>query len=545
VVAIFEICIKNAFPHSTREPDMVPETALRNRISFSETQSMRWIREYCAVLLAMIVVGSPLVFQGAGASNDQTLLIVNAQIADGTGTPLREGAVRIRGDHIMSIGKLSPSPGEHVIDAHGLVLAPGFIDIHNHSLEGLDSDPLAETQIAQGITTAVQGPDGDSPWPIADWVAKRRQNPASLNVAVFAGHATIRELVMGKDHKRVATPEEIAKMAQLTWQAMNEGALGLSSGLEYEVASYSNTAELVAMARSASEHGGIYSTHIRDEADKSFDALLEEIQIAEQAHIPVDHSHIKLGTVGVWGKAYEYIRVIEEARSRGVDFLADCYPYEAWHSNIKVIVPDKQYENPRSVEKAIADLGGAARLTITDFKANPGYAGHSLAELAKMNQVTPVEMYIQIIREGDAANTEADVIGHSMIEADVKAFYQQPWVMVASDGGIGMPHPRGAGTFPRVLGRLVREKRWFTLQEAIWKMTSLPAERLGWANRGVLKEGAIADLVLFDPATVIDRSTFEKPQELPVGIEKVLVNGQLVWDSGRATGARPGVVITH
>ena len=495
------------------------------------------------LLAALLAVAAPLAFLASPPAD--TVLILNAQLADGTGAPFSEGALRIRGNRISSIGKLSPAPGERVIDAHGLVLAPGFIDIHNHSLEGLEGDPLAETQIAQGITTAVEGPDGESPWPIAAWIAARKKNPAALNLAVFAGHATIRKQVMGEDYKRIATAPEIEKMAELAWQAMNEGAIGLSSGLEYEVGSYSNTAELVAMARSVSEHGGIYSTHIRDEADKSFEALLEEIAIADQAHIPVDHSHIKLGTVGVWGKAYEYIRVIDEARSRGVDFMADCYPYEAWHSDIKVIVPDKQYQNPASVEKAIADLGGADRLIITDFKPHPSYAGHSLADLAKAAKLSAVEMYIRIIREGDAANTEADVIGHSMIESDVKAFYQQSWVMVASDGGIGMEHPRGAGTFPRVLGRLVREKHWLTLPEALRKMTSLPAARLGWTDRGVLREGAYADLVLFDPLTVADRSTFEKPQELPVGIEKVFVEGQLVWDSGKATGARPGVIITH
>jgi len=502
------------------------------------------VRLVVQLALLISLAATPLAFHGT-APQTQTLLIINAQIADGTGAPLREGALRVRGDHIGAIGKLSPAPGERVIDAHGLVLAPGFIDIHNHSLKGLESDPLAETQIAQGITTAVQGPDGGSPWPIADWIEAQKKNPAAINVAVFVGHATVREQVMGKDYKRVATPTEIEKMAQLTWQGMNEGAIGLSSGLEYEMGSYSNTAELVAMARSASEHGGIYSTHIRDEADRSFEALLEEIEIAEQAHIPLDHSHIKLGTVGVWGKAYEYIRVIDEARSRGVDFLADCYPYEAWHSNIKVIVPNKQYEDPKSVEQALADLGGAERLTITSFSPSPSYAGHTLAELCKANKLSPVEMYIRIIREGDAADTEAEVIGHSMIENDIKAFYQQPWVMVASDGGIGMGHPRGAGTFPRVLGRFVREKHWMTLQEAIRKMTSLPAQRLGWKDRGVLREGAVADLVLFDPAAVMDRSTFAKPQELPVGIEKVFVNGQMVWDAGKPTGARPGIVITH
>lgn len=496
-------------------------------------------------LTLVLTTAAPLVFRATPPPVDPTILIINVQLADGTGAPLQEGALRIRGNRIASIGKLSPSSGDQVIDARGLVLAPGFIDVHNHSLEGLESDPLAESQIAQGITTAVQGPDGDSPWPIADWISARRKNPAALNVAVFAGHATIRELVMGKDFKRVATPAEIEKMTQLTWQAMNEGAIGLSSGLEYEVGSYSNTAELVAMSRSAAEHGGIYSTHIRDEADKAFEALLEEIEIAEQAHIPVDHSHIKLGTVSVQGKAAEYIRVIEEARNRGVDFLADCYPYDAWHANIKVIMPDKLYENPKSVEKAVADLGGPDHLTITEFKPNPSYAGHSLAQIAKANKLSPVEMYIRIIREGDAANTEAEVIGHTMIESDIKAFYQQPWVMVASDGGINSAHPRGAGTFPRVLGRFVREKRWISLPEAIRKMTSLPAQLLGWKDRGTLREGAVADLVLFDPATVIDRSTFEKPQDLPVGIEKVFVNGVLVRSGNKSTGATPGQVLAR
>jgi N-acyl-D-amino-acid deacylase len=500
--------------------------------------ALTWV---LAIAAAFLLVATPQ----TSSQRSDSFLIFNAQLADGTGAPLREGALRIHEGHIVSIGKLSPTPGERVLDAHGLVLSPGFIDIHNHSLDGLDADPLAETQIAQGITTAVQGPDGESPWPIADWIAARRKNRAAMNVAVLAGHATIREQVMGKDFKRVATQPEIEKMARLTWQAMNEGALGLSSGLEYEVGSYSNTAELVAMARAAAEHGGFYSTHIRDEADKAFDALVEEIEIADQAHIPVDHSHIKLGTVGVWDKAYEYIRVINEARDRGVDFLADCYPYEAWHSNIKVIVPDKQYENPKSVAKALADLGGPDHLTITAFKPNPSYEHRTLADIARSNKLSPVDMYIRIIREGDGANTEAGVIGHSMIERDIKAFYQQPWVMVASDGGIGIGHPRGAGTFPRVLGRFVREKHWLSLPDAIRKMTSLPAHRLNWPDRGVLKEGAVADLVLFDPATVLDRSSFEKPQELPIGIEKVFVNGQLVWDSGKATGARPGLVITR
>src|SRR5215470_3302003 len=267
-------------------------------------------RLLCTLFLPpAFLLAAPLSFRAAQArQTSDSLLIVNAQLADGSGEPLREGALRIRGNHIVGIGKLSVSPGERTLDARGLVLAPGFIDVHNHSLDGFDSDPLAETQIAQGITTAVQGPDGESPWPIAGWIEARKKNPVAINVAVLAGHATIREQVMGKDFKRVSTEQEIDKMAQLTWQAMNEGAIGLSSGLEYEVGSFSNTAELIAMARGAAEHGGFYSTHIRDEADKSFYALVEEIEIAEQAHTPVEHSHIKLGSVAVQGKAPEYIR---------------------------------------------------------------------------------------------------------------------------------------------------------------------------------------------------------------------------------------------
>jgi len=348
---------------------------------------------------------------------------------------------------------------------------------------------------------------------------------------------------MGKDFKRIATPAEVHLMEESMGQEMNGGALGLSSGLEYEVGSYAATDELVALSKIAAARGGVYMTHIRDEADKSFEALEEEIAIGERAHIPVEHSHIKLGTVGVQGKAPEYIKIIEAARKRGVDFLADCYPYDAWHSNLKVVVPDKQYENPKSVSEALESYGGGSHITITEFSPDKSFAGHTIAELAKSNGLSETDMYIRLIREGDAAHTEASIIGQSMIESDMKAFYQLPWVMVASDGGVNSQHPRGAGTFSRVLGLYVREKHWLTLPEAVRKMTSLPAQRLGWKDRGILRKGAVADLVLFDPATVSDRSTFADPTALSTGIEKVFVNGVLVWDSGKPTGARPGIVI--
>ncbi|HET6931423.1 MAG TPA: D-aminoacylase [Candidatus Acidoferrum sp.] len=493
--------------------------------------------------LSMLLIGCAALLPSYSQKMPESLLILNAQVADGTGAPLYPANVRITGNRIAAIGKLDPQPGEPTLDAHGLVLAPGFIDIHNHSEEGLPKDLAAETQVSQGITTLIIGADGESPWPLASWFHQMQDHPAAVNVGSFAGHATIREQVMGKDFKRTATDQEVHSMADRMREQMSQGALGLSSGLEYEVGSYAATEEVVALSKVAAASGGVYMTHIRDEADKSFEALQEEIAIGERAHIPVEHSHIKLGTVGVQGKAAQYIKIIEAARKRGVDFLADCYPYDAWHSNLKVVVPDKQYENPKSVAAALESYGGGSHITITEFSPNKSYAGHTIAELAKTNGLSEVEMYIRLIREGDAAHTEAIIIGQSMIESDIKAFYQQPWVMVASDGGVNSQHPRGAGTFTRVLGLYVREKHWLTLPEAIRKMTSLPAQRLGWKDRGILRKGAYADLVLFNPQTVIDRSTFSDPTALSSGIEKVFVNGVLVWDSGTSTAARPGSVI--
>jgi N-acyl-D-amino-acid deacylase len=500
------------------------------------------VARFRAVLAAGFLLGATIAQAQSGAESGT--VIVNARVADGSGAPLRKVNVRIVADRITQVGEFKPQQGDQVIDAKQWVLAPGFIDIHNHSEEGLETEPLALTQISQGITTVILGLDGGSPWPIGSWLDSRRAKPAALNLAMMVGHATVRDQVMGKDYRRTATPAEVEKMAQLVEQGMSEGAFGLSSGVEYDVASYSSTDELVALSRVAAKRGGFYMTHVRDEADKSFEALQEEIAIGERAHIALEHSHIKLGTVSVWGKAPEFIRVIEAAQARGVDFLADCYPYDAWMSTIKVLVPNKQYEDPKSVERALADVGGAAHVTIVEFAPNRRYENQTLEQLARAAGITPVEMYIRVIREGDKADTEAGVIGQTMIEPDIKAFYQRPWVMVSSDGGIGASHPRGAGTFPRVLGLFVRERKWLTLPEAVRKMTSLPAKRLGWTDRGTIREGAYADLVLFNPDTVIDRATFAKPTELSTGIEKVFVNGVLVWSEGAPTKATPGRVLT-
>ena len=468
---------------------------------------------------------------------EQSILISGARIADGTGSALLDADVRVVGDKIAEIGKLAAKPGERVIDGTGKVLSPGFIDLHNHST-GVDKVPLAPTQVSQGITTALLGQDGSSPWPIKDWLDARRKDPPAMNIELMVGHATVRREVMGNDYKRNATPEEMASMAMLVDRGMEEGAVGLSSGLEYEVGSYSNPQEMTLVARAAGGRNGLYLSHVRDEGDSAMDSFEEMIRIGEPGRVSVGISHIKLGTEKVWGKAREVVDLINSARARGVDIQADQYPYDAWSSTITVLVLDKKYDDPVSVGKGLADVGGAQNITITQCEKHRDFEGKTLEAVAKANHVTPVAMFSRIVKDGGAS-----IICKAMRDDDIKTFFQQPWVAVASDGGIGMQHPRGAGTFPRVLGVYVRERKWVTLEEAIRKMTSLPASRLGLKDRGEIKTGAFADLVLFDPNTVKDNSTFAEPFKTATGIEKVFVNGQIVWEDGKSTGAKPGRVL--
>ncbi len=487
-------------------------------------------------LLVAVMCGLPALH--AAPPQIKSRVIVGAIVFDGSGRSGVRANVRIVADHIAEVGQFRPRAGEEIIEARGLALAPGFIDIHNHSEDGLAVEPAAASQVSQGITTLAVGPDGDSPWPVADYLAKRAEQHMAVNVLAFVGHATVREMVMKNDYKRTANEKEISEMVRLVEQAMNEGAFGLSSGLEYDVGHPSTTEEVISLARVAARHGGIYMSHIRDEADDAMAAFEEAIRIGREARIPVQISHIKLGTLGVWGKSNKVVAMINAARRKGVDVTADCYPYDAWASTITVLIPNRRHDDPKSVAKGLADVGGAANVLITRCKTHADYEGKTLEEIAREKKTTAVDVYMQIVKDGGAG-----VVCRSMIERDIKTFYTQRWVMVASDGGIGGRHPRGAGTFPRVLGRFAREKRWFALGEAVRKMTSAPAERLGLADRGFIRKGMKADLVLFDAKRVIDRSTFKEPQLLSVGIERVFVNGEPVWENGKSTGRLPGVVL--
>ena len=466
--------------------------------------------------------------------------IRNVTIVDGSGKPGFVGDVTIKGDVVSKIGKansVKPRAGENVIDGTGLVLAPGFIDIHNHSESGLLREGTAANQVSQGITTVIVGPDGGSPESIGEYLAKL-EGKIGINVGAFIGHGTMRGIVMKEDYKRATTADELAALEKLVDEAMKQGAFGLSSGLEYDMGFSATTEELIALSKVAAKYGGVYMTHMRDEEEGVLNSIREAIKIGKEAKIPVQISHIKMGNSSVWNKSSEAVAIVDDARKAGQDITADAYPYTAWASTITVLVPSRKHDDPAAVQKGIDAIGGPDKVLITSCRAFPGYEGKTLDQAAAMAGKSPVETYIEIVKQGGAG-----VIGYGMTESDVKRFYQTPWIMVSSDGGIGSRHPRGTGTFPRVLGRFVRENKWMSLEEAVRKMSSMPADRLGLKDRGRIKKGLKADLVLFDANTILDNATFVQPQVTSSGVKAVFVNGARVWDGDKVTGAMSGSVL--
>jgi N-acyl-D-amino-acid deacylase len=481
----------------------------------------------------------PILIAGTALCQTSNTIIRNATVIDGSGRPGRIADVLIEKGRISRVGKIKPRSRDKVIDAAGLVLAPGFIDIHNHSESGLLTEGTAADQVSQGITTVIIGPDGSSPWPLGEYFRKI-EGKTAVNVGAFIGHGTLRTQVMKTGLARPASDSEIEQMSALLEQAMREGAFGLSSGLEYHAGYAATTEELIALSRVAAKYGGIYMTHLRDEEEGVMNAIREAIRIGREARVPVQISHIKMGNRSVWNRAPEAVLIIDEARKTGLDITADAYPYTAWASTITVLVPSRKHDDPAEVQKGIDAIGGADRVLITECRAFPTYEGKTLEEAAKLAGKPAVEVYSEIVRNGGAG-----VVGFGMTEEDVKTFYQTPWVMASSDGGIGGRHPRSAGTFPRVLGYLSREKKWLALEEAVRKSSAMPADRLGLKDRGMIRKGMAADLVLFDPGRIIDRASFAEPRRLSEGVEKVFVNGELVWEAGQITGKLPGVILRH
>ena len=472
-----------------------------------------------------------------------TVLFTNATIVDGTGEPGFLGDLLIDAGRIVALGAPgsvdAPATAERR-DLAGLVLAPGFIDIHNHSTNRLFDSPLAETQIAQGITTIVVGADGSSPWPIADYLARIDELRPTVDVATLVGHGTVRGAALGDDYRRTATDAEISDMIVRVERGMAEGAFGLSSGLEYDPGFYSSTGELIAVARAAADRGGFYMTHMRDEEEGLMEAVDEAIRIGREAGLPVQISHIKAGNASVWGRAPDVLERIRLANEEGLDVTADQYPYAAWQSGLAIVVRSRMFANPDSVAKGIAAAGGGNRLQIVAFFHEPELNGLRLDEIARRKEMTEVEAYMWIMENGGSG-----LIGHTMNDADVDTFMASEWVMTSSDGGVRSAHPRGAGTFPRVLGHYVRERGVLTLERAVARATSMPARRLGLTDRGVLRAGARADLAIFDPERVVDRSTFDNGTRIASGVESVWLGGVETWSAGAPSGARPGRAVRH
>lgn len=490
------------------------------------------------VAVAMLVTAVGAVWSMPAAQGSSSLLIRGGRLIDGSGAPERRADVRVEGDTIVAIGdNLVPLPGERVIDAAGKVVAPGFIDTHSHAYGGLRQAPGAATQVRQGITTAIVGQDGGSELPIAAFYESFARLRPAINYATTIGHGTVRSLVLGGDFRRATTPAELDVMKALVDRGMRDGALGLSSGLEYDPGSFAEPSEVIALGRVVARYGGYYTSHVRDEEHKVFEAWGEAIDVGRQAKIPVIVSHIKLAVPPMWGKAAAGLKLLEAARREGIQVTADWYPYTFWQSSIYVLIPDRNFESREAWKAGLADVGGGQNVLVTEYLPNPAWNKKTIAEIARLKGKDEVTTVIEMVRE---AGGGIGVIGTSMREDDLDTFVAHSLVNICSDGGLEISHPRGAGAFPRVLGRFARQRGVLKLPDAIAKMTGRSAAQVGLTDRGLLQTGKKADIVIFDPAVVEDRSTIEQPTAPPVGIEYVIVNGEVVLNAGTLTQARPG-----
>ena len=479
------------------------------------------------------------------------LIIKNASIYDGLGNPPFIADVGIAGDSILSIGTLDIRDAPENIDATGLAVAPGFIDMHTH-IERLMQIPSASSHLRQGVTLALGGPDGSSPWPFASYLDSLEKIKLGINVAYLVGHNTVRKNIMGLVNKDPDSVEMELMKAQVA-EAMDAGAFGISTGLKYLPGAFSKVGEVIELSQVASSLGGIYTSHLREEGLGLLDGVGEAIQIAREARIPVVLTHHKAIGLPMWGSSVKTLAMVDSARLAGLDVMMDQYPYTASQTGIAVLIPSWAMEGGqekflerlkniklRSEIKAgiefniLNDRGGGdlSRVQFGRVSWKPEIEGKTLKDWAELEGLVPdisngAELVMRAQESGGAS-----CIFHVINEEDVRQIMRHPMAMVASDGalvepGEGHPHPRSYGTFPRVIGHYARDLQVITIEEAIRKMTSLPAARLGIARRGIVKEGNYADLVIFDPLTIADQATFESPHQYPAGIHYVLVNGKV------------------
>jgi dihydroorotase/N-acyl-D-amino-acid deacylase len=520
---------------------------------------------------AVIVFAVALVFIVAPSAQtpQYDLLIRNGRIVDGTGSPWYRGDVAVRGDTIARIAPRIEAPALRVVDAGGHVVSPGFIDLHTHARRGIFQVPTAENYVRQGVTTLMEGPDGSSPLPLKPFLDRVAATRVSPNFGLFVGQGTVRDQVIGPVNRK-ATPDEIEKMRSLVRQGMQEGAFGLSSGLFYVPGTFTPTAEVIELAKVAGAMGGIYISHMRDEAAGILDSVRETIEIGEKGGLPTQVTHHKIIGRTNWGKSVDTLRLVEEARARGVDATIDQYPYTASSTGIQAaLMPAWALEGGRdeilkrlrtatmrseiqkeTVRLILEERGGGDpnNVQLARCEWDQSLAGKRLGDVAKGRGLEPTvesaaATALWIIESGGCS-----AIFHAINEEDLQRILRHPATMIGSDGevpifGEASPHPRSYGTFARVLGRYVRELKTISLEDAVHKMSAFPAQRIGLADRGVLREGMKADIAIFDPATIRDLATFEKPHQYAEGVSHVIVNGQVAFENGRITDARPGTIL--
>lgn len=473
-------------------------------------------------------------------------LIKNVQLIDGTGTVERNASVRIQGKKIIAVGNLLPFDDEEIIDGEGKILAPGFIDSHSHVEGSLSKYPAALAALNQGITTIVAGQDGESS-PVDSLKAALKNIPVAINVATYTGHATIREKIMGHANlSKPATKVELDKIKQLLKSELQKGSLGLSTGLEYEEGFYSNRNELIELAKVAAEEKGRYISHIRSEDIKMDDAIDEIIQIGREAKLPVQISHLKIALKDDWGTAPKLLSALQNARAEGIDITADCYPYDAWNSTVRVLFPNKDFTSLQSATYATDHLFDADGSVMVRFAPDTLLAGKTVGAIAKMRHETAPQTLMYLVaaaqsyqKQHPGSDDIEAIMGKSMSEENVMTFLNWPHTNICSDGANG-GHPRGYGSFTKILNRYVKDKQIMSWEKAINKMTALAAEHVGITNRGVIATGYFADMVLIDPATVKDNSSIQNPKALSDGILKVWVNGVLVYKDKIAQNKYPG-----
>ena len=481
----------------------------------------------------------------------QAQLIHQIKIIDGTGGPAFNGSVRIIGNKISEVGKLSPKKGEQVIDGKELVLAPGFIDAHSHHLQDLQKNRDGLSTLNQGITTIVTGQDGWG-YSMDTLAAMMNRIPIAVNVAAYTGHTSLRENVMGEnDVLRPARQDEIEKMKSVLERELKKGALGLSTGLEYEQAFYSTRDEVMQLSKLTASLNGRYISHIRSE-DVTMDYAIDEIiEIGRTTKMPVQISHIKLGKKSDWGTAKNLIEKLEQARKEGVNITADIYPYTFWHSTLRVLFPARDYTNIKSAEFAVNQLFDPSQSILGVFAPKPTYQGKTISEIGNTIKKSEAQTLMDLVamasdfklKNPDYHGSIESITAKSMYDGDVADLILWPHSVICSDGNGSGTHPRGYGSFTRILGRYVREKKLLTLEDAIHKMTGLTASNLGIEGRGIIQAGNYADLVLFNPETVIDLATIENGKALSEGIETVWVNGKIVYSPGKATSLKPGILV--